>query len=229
MYPEPHEPVRGVIFDFHATLVATRDPGAWIGAAAEHLGRPVDGTTDPGSSEFRRLSGYLDRLWEHARVIDPDNGRDLSSARHHDVFSRTLARHPGVDRELSDALYTVMTDQLVAFEDTLPVLAALRARGIRIVVLSNVGMDIRAGLRRVGLADAIDGLVLSYEVGVVKPQPEIFRIALDLLAVPAGQALMVGDSWQDDGAAAAVGIRTLILPRTEGPVHGLGAVLRLLD
>jgi len=227
VHPEP--PVKGVIFDFHATLVSSRDPGAWIGAAARHLGRAANGTTDPASTEFRRLSSYLDRLWDHARVIDPDNGRDLSSARHHDVFSRTLARHPGVDRELSDALYAVMTDQLVAFEDTLPVLAALRARGVRIVVLSNVGRDIRAGLQRVGLADAIDGLVLSYEVGVVKPQPEIFQIALDLLAVPAEQALMVGDSWQDDGAAAALGIRTLILPRTDGPVHGLGAVLRLLD
>lgn len=40
---------------------------------------------------------------------------------------------------------------------------------------------------------------------------------------------MVGDSWRDDAGAAALGIRTLLLPRTTGPVHGLDAVLRLVD
>lgn len=38
---------------------------------------------------------------------------------------------------------------------------------------------------------------------------------------------MVGDNFADDGAAAALGIRTLILPRSWGGIHGLDAVLRL--
>ena len=67
----------------------------------------------------------------------------------------------------------------------------------------------------------------SYEVGAVKPQPEIFARA-DLLNMSAGDALMVGDSWRVDARAAAVGIRTLILPQTSGPSHGLEAVLRLV-
>ncbi len=39
---------------------------------------------------------------------------------------------------------------------------------------------------------------------------------------------MVGDSWQDDAGAAAIGVRTLVLPRTDGPEHGLDLVLRLV-
>ena len=39
---------------------------------------------------------------------------------------------------------------------------------------------------------------------------------------------MVGDSVEDDGGAAHVGMRTLILPRTAGPTHGLEQVLRLV-
>jgi FMN phosphatase YigB (HAD superfamily) len=62
----------------------------------------------------------------------------------------------------------------------------------------------------------------------VKPQPEIFRAALDALEVAPEETLMVGDAWTDDGGAAALGIRTLILPRTRGRVHGLDAVLRLV-
>jgi HAD superfamily hydrolase (TIGR01549 family) len=108
------------------------------------------------------------------------------------------------------------------------VLRELTRRGIRIVVASNIGMDIRACLGRVGLAEVIDGVVLSYEVGMVKPDTGIFAHALDLLEVPASRALMVGDSWRADAGGAALGIRTLILPRTVGPVHGLDVVLRLV-
>jgi len=39
---------------------------------------------------------------------------------------------------------------------------------------------------------------------------------------------MVGDSGRDDSGGTALGIRTLILPRTSGPVHGLGAVVSLV-
>ncbi|MDT5103612.1 MAG: hypothetical protein QOI25_1125 [Mycobacterium sp.] len=47
--------------------------------------------------------------------------------------------------------------------------------------------------------------MLSFEVGAVKPQPEIFHTALSRLGVDAADALMVGDSEEADGAARAVG------------------------
>lgn len=52
--------------------------------------------------------------------------------------------------------------------------------------------------------------------------------ALKRLGLHAGEVLMVGDNWRADAGAAALGIRTLILPRTTGTTHGLGAVLRLV-
>jgi FMN phosphatase YigB (HAD superfamily) len=115
-----------------------------------------------------------------------------------------------------------------AFDDTLPVLRELKSRGVRIVVLSNIGMNIRDWLARAGVSDVLDGVVLSYEVGLVKPDPAVFAHALTLLDVPGSQTLMVGDSPRDDVGGVALGIRTLILPPTHGPVHGLDAVLRLV-
>jgi FMN phosphatase YigB (HAD superfamily) len=70
--------------------------------------------------------------------------------------------------------------------------------------------------------------VLSYEVGVVKPDPAIFELALDRLGRPGRRTLMVGDSPRDDVGGVTHRIRTLILPRTDGPVHGLGTVLRMV-
>jgi HAD superfamily hydrolase (TIGR01549 family) len=220
-------PIRGVIFDFHATLVDARETENWIEDAWRRLGRPGDAVSGLRNDNFRALSQYLDRLWEHAATIDPASDRDLSAIKHKDVFNQTMALRFD-DEELNSALYATMADQWIAFDDALPVLKELKARGIRIVLLSNIGLDIRPHLELINVADLLDGVVLSYEVGVVKPAPEIFQHALDRLQVPAEQTLMVGDSWQADTGGAALGIRTLVLPRTTGPVHGLDLVLRLI-
>jgi HAD superfamily hydrolase (TIGR01509 family) len=222
------EPIKGVIFDFHATLVAGGDAGRWIDAALRHLAENGSAGPDLSADQLVGLRDHLDHIWHHAHTIDPGSERDLSEHRHWDVFSRTVALCPGIKLDLIRALYAVMPDQWVPFDDTLPVLRELKARGARIVVLSNIGIDIRPHLDRVGLGTLLDGVVLSFEVGLVKPDPAIYAHALELLDVPGSHALMVGDSPRDDVGGASLKIRTLILPRTEGPVHGLGMVLQMV-
>lgn len=218
------EPIRGVIFDFHSTLVDGADPARWIADAYRQLDVPPS----LSEGELAALRDRLRNIWRYADEIDPRSRRDLSQQLHRDVFTRTVSRLPGIGPALSDALYTVLPDQWTVFADTLSVLQELKSRGLRLVVLSNIGIDIRPFLKRAGLSDLLDGVVLSYEAGVVKPDPAIFERALELLEVPATQTLMVGDSPHDDVGGAALKIRTLILPRTEGPVHGLGTVLRMV-
>ncbi|GIE28316.1 hydrolase [Actinoplanes italicus] len=221
-------PINGVVFDFHSTLVDGGDPARWIRDALRRLDDA--GVTVPGLSDatFTSLREHLNHIWTHAHGIDPASERDLDPARHRDVFARSVALLPGIDPALTDALYAVMRDQWEAYDDTLPVLRELKSRGVKIVVLSNIGMDIRDCLDRAGVGDLLDGVVLSYEVGLTKPDPAIFQHVIKLLDLPGSQVLMVGDSPRDDVGGAALGIRTLILPRTQGPVHGLSAVLRLV-
>jgi FMN phosphatase YigB (HAD superfamily) len=221
-------PIRGVIFDFHATLVESGDVDRWIASALRRLAD--DGGADPGLSadQTAGLREHLDHIWQHAHTIDPTGERDLHRERHREVFHRTVALFPGVAPELSAALYAVMPDQWVLFADTLPVLRELRARGVRVVVLSNIGLDIRPLLDRAGVSGLVDGVLLSFEVGLVKPDPAIYARALELLDVPGTHALMVGDSPRDDVGGVPLKIRTLILPRTDGPVHGLDTVLRIV-
>ena len=78
-----------------------------------------------------------------------------------------------------------MPDQWVLFEDAVPVLRELRSRGVRIVVLSNIGLNIRPYLDRAGVSGLLDGVALSFEVGLVKPDPAIYAHALELLAAAA--------------------------------------------
>ncbi|GIF21979.1 FMN phosphatase YigB (HAD superfamily) [Actinoplanes tereljensis] len=213
MHPAP---INAVIFDFHGTLVGGGDSDRWIESAFRHLGE------EPAQVEG--LRAHLDRIWQHAHTIDPGSERDLSADRHRDVFARTVALCPGVRPELIAALHAVIPDQWTVFADTPPVLRELKARGTKIAVLSNIGLDIRGFLDRAGIGDLFDAVVLSFEVGLVKPDPAIFAHTLKLLGVPAAETLMVGDSPRDDIGGVSLGIRTLILPGTEGPVHGLGVV-----
>ncbi|WP_027660107.1 HAD family hydrolase [Salinispora fenicalii] len=222
------EPIKGVIFDFHSTLVHSGDASRWVEAALRRLTEEESAAPDLSASQIRGLCEHLDQIWQHAHTIDPGSERDLSQEHHWDVFNRTVTLYPGVKPDLIAALYAVMPDQWVPFADTLPVLRELRSRGVRTVVLSNNGLDIRSFLDRTGVSGLLDGVVLSFEVGLVKPDSAIFARALELLDVPGSQTLMVGDSPRDDVGGASLQIRTLILPHTEGPVHGLGTVLQLV-
>ena len=232
------EPIAAVLFDFHLTLVDGGDVAGWVRAgwaAWAGNGRwasdPTPGSeSDPvaglGAERAADVANFLDHIWDHARLIDPHSARDESPQQHRAVFLATMAGCPAVEASFAEALYDVMPQRWSAYADTVPVLTALRERGVRTAIVSNVGFDLRPIIERNVIA--VDALVMSYEVGSVKPDPGIFNHALELLGATPQESLMVGDSWRDDSGAAALGIRTLLLPRTTGPVHGLGAVLRLV-
>jgi HAD superfamily hydrolase (TIGR01549 family) len=220
-WPSPG-PFRGVIFDIHSTLIDQGAAEEWLDAALAVVPHPL--STDERSS----LIAFLDRIWEGARISDPESSRDLSFEDHSRVFHELIAAGPGVDRDLANALYDVMLDTWHAYDDTVPTLQALKAAGIRVCLLSNAGVPIRNVLDREGVSPLVDAVVLSYEVGCVKPDHRIFRAALSALGLEATSVLMVGDNANDDGGGASLGLRTLILPRTSGRVHGLDTVVRLV-
>lgn len=215
-------PIRAVLFDFHSTLVDQGDAADWVAAAETEWGAPIPA---PRRAE---LVGFLDRVWDQARRFDPDSERDISPDRHREIFETVISRaFPDFQPVLVDALYATLLSTWTAYDDAVDVVGALRSAGIKTAIVSNAGIDVRPVVRRTGLAGVLDAVVISGEVGHVKPGPEIFQRALDELGVAAEDALMVGDSWHDDGGGAGIGIRTLLLPRTRGRVHGLDAVLAL--
>jgi HAD superfamily hydrolase (TIGR01509 family) len=117
----------------------------------------------------------------------------------------------------------------VPFTDVRPTLEALRDAGIKVGVVSNAGWDVRIQFIAAGMHELVDAYSLSYEVGVIKPDPELFLRPCDVLGVAPARALMVGDTPIPDGGALAAGIATYLLPLAppSGP-RGLGAVLRLV-
>ena len=69
-----------------------------------------------------------------------------------------------------------------------------------------------------GFGPFLDTVVISEEAGVTKPDPRIFRLALERLGRPADETVMIGDAWDTDIAGArAAGIRPLWFNRFGAP------------
>jgi putative hydrolase of the HAD superfamily len=97
-------------------------------------------------------------------------------------------------------------------EGVRPSLARLRAAGLRLAVVSNSNGTLRRLFDRLDLTPAFDVILDSQVEGVEKPDPRIFRLALERLGEEAGAALHVGDIYHVDVVGArAAGIRPILV------------------
>jgi putative hydrolase of the HAD superfamily len=100
------------------------------------------------------------------------------------------------------------------FEDALPVLEELRTFALKIGLVSNGIRDLTEFVAHHRLD--VDAIVDSRSHGRVKPHPTIFQAALDALEVDAHDAVMVGDSLEEDiGGAQALGMHAILVDRDD--------------
>ena len=98
------------------------------------------------------------------------------------------------------------------FDDVPPTLDGLRARGLKLGLLSNTARDLDVFVAHHGLV--VDAVLTSRAHGKTKPHEAIFLRMLELLDVGAAEAVMVGDTIEDDiEGARAVGMRAVLVDR----------------
>jgi len=100
------------------------------------------------------------------------------------------------------------------FPETGPFLDSLRAQGYTLGVISNSVGTLEHQLRRLGLAERFDTIIDSAVVGIEKPNPAIFHLALRKAGIDASEALFVGDTYSTDiGGAQLAGLRGVLIDR----------------
>ena len=105
--------------------------------------------------------------------------------------------------------------------------AAFRARGNRTAILSNGVPEIMARVRAErDLGSWFDVVVVSYEVGLCKPDPAIYRACLERLGAPAERTLFVDDRTENLRGAESIGLQTYHFTG-DGSIDGLRRVLEL--
>lgn len=170
-------------------------------------------------SVLRAAGGSIDIAEVHrlhyAATAAMDATRDRDWKRYNDV----LIEHAGIsESRIADtraALFELYTAPAITLWNVVPdgvveQLQALAGTGVAIAVVSNSDGSVESVLRRCEIP--FDIVIDSTIVGYAKPQPEIFRIALEKLNVAPADAVHVGDTaWADVDGAHAAGVRPLHL------------------
>ena len=181
---------------------------------------------DLGPDGYRRLGA------RYGLVLDPAR---YEEARRHALVD--LKRHPELDQD--EEIWIRFTQRIIEgmggvgdtyaaaaemegawshahhfelYEDARPALDALRDRGLRVGLLSNSARDLDEFVAHHGLT--VDAVLTSRAHGKTKPHRAIFTRMLELLAVAPADALMVGDTVEDDvEGALAVGMQAVLVDR----------------
>jgi putative hydrolase of the HAD superfamily len=194
----------------------------------------------------RVTAGELERGEQRARFLldDPEVIRGSNDGARWTLYFETIFRFCGV----SDApVVAAVLDELrkihkvsnlweVVPPEVPAALEALRGR-FKLSVISNANGTVREKLRRVGLLEYFETVLDSHEEGIEKPDPRIFRAAMERTGARAETSLYVGDFYHIDvtGARAAGMEAVLIDPadlHRDKPVRripGLGGLLSSID
>ena len=192
---EPDQ-IKAVIFDYGNTLIefTATQVHSLDRAIAESMGS-VFGPFDPLKYAALRRDAYRSP-YSHPELRESTIEGLLA-----DLVRQLYARDPRpgeLDRII--AVHDERFPMLIEAPEYLDAFLERLGRRYRLAVVSNYpcGRSIRASLHRTGIARRVQSIVVSGEVGHVKPHPLPFRTALAQLDLPPHQALFVGDNWLGD-------------------------------
>jgi putative hydrolase of the HAD superfamily len=202
--------LRAVLFDAGNTLVfldyarMAQGVGAALGleltgaGLAAHAGKAAAAMEGATGTDRDRAAVYLEALFRHAGV---------PSTRMSEV--RDCLRRMHGERHLWCSVH----------EHTHDALARLRAAGLRLGIVSNSDGRVDQALSAAGLREYFDVVIDSSVFGTEKPDPAIFRAALEALDVAPGEALYVGDLYDVDVVGARAAGMEAVLLTSDGVGH----------
>lgn len=194
-----------VLLDLYDTLVWS-DWHSWQGRLADHLGISHE------------AMGHAFSQTRPARSVGahPDTEGDLTAV----LTAADIEPSPNLVAELME-MEVEMAASVRLYDDSLDVVRSLRASGVPTVLVSNCSHNTRPIVDRLGLERAFDAVILSFEIGAMKPDPAIYREALARVGDPEpARSVFVDDQVRYCDGAAAIGLQTLLILRPEEALEG---------
>jgi putative hydrolase of the HAD superfamily len=227
---------RGVLFDYGGTLVTFRYPTEdLLGVLREFRPRIEAAIGAPAPEAETILHEVLHPLEDYITTMSEDEVDYM------DVYRGTwelagLDLPEGLLHDILDAEQMCWDRAVRVDSDALQVLAWLGANGVRRGICSNAPFPpamMRRQLGTTGVADLVDGVVFSSEVGRRKPAPEVYRAALDAIGSRPEETLFVGDRVREDyDGPLAAGMRAVLLTKHTGDaqlVEGIPTIASLAE
>lgn len=190
--------VKGIIFDYGGTIDSNGKH--WAEVLWESY---VDHQIPVTKEQFREAYVYAERYLATNLIILPEDN-------FHILLRKKLVLQIGylfekgylTSGDKNNAYVIAVSDQCYNFvrnliSEEMPILNQLKAR-YPMVLVSNFYGNVQAVLSDFGLLELFDEIIESAVVGVRKPDPAIFGLGVDKLAMPASQIVVIGDSYTKD-------------------------------
>ena len=204
----PGGAVRAVLFDFFGTLTTAIRRGPAHDGIARRLG------CDP-----EEMATALDRTFRERASGAYGGPAETMRRLAYDLAARPTEEQ--VRRAVADRVEAIRVDTRLRPE-AVPVLRAVRARGLRTGLISDCVYELPAFLPGLPVAPLLDTCVYSVELGACKPHPALYLAACRRLGVQPAQCVFVGDGGSRElSGARAVGMTAVRLAAPD-----LGAHLR---
>jgi putative hydrolase of the HAD superfamily len=205
----------GVLFDYGRTLVTFEYPTEdLLRVLAEFRPRIEAALAVPAPEADTILHDVLMPLEEYVNSQSEDEVEYMDVYR--ETWERAGLRLPdGLLHDILDAEQRCWDRAVRVDPDALPLLRWLGEQGVRRGICSNAPFPadmMRRQLRTNGIAELMDAVVFSSEVGRRKPAPEAYRAALDAIGTAPERTLFVGDRVREDyEGPRALGMRAVIV------------------
>jgi putative hydrolase of the HAD superfamily len=212
-----------VLLDALGTLVGLQPPAPRLRSLLAEEGFEV--SEELAAAGFAaEISYYLAHHVDGSDRERLDDLRDRCATAMMEALALPGLDHATARRAMLGAL------EFTPYPDVLPALAALRERGVTLVIASNWDCSLPDWLAPTGIMDLVDGVVTSAEVGGAKPHPRVFERALTVAGVAPGEALHAGDKVDNDvEGAATAGIRAVLVQREGEPPPDVTAIRSLRE
>jgi len=183
-----------------------------------------------------KLAPHLVDLAHEAGADPPAMGTSVSAAESRNfwtyLYRRFLAELGISDDSLAGTLFTTFSSSASyrLFDDVLDTLDRLLGAGLRLGLISNFETWLQEMLVELEVGHIFEVTVISGIEGVEKPDPGIYRLALERGGVPAGNAVHVGDSESLDVVPAReAGMHTVLLDRVGRYPNSIGPTIASLQ
>ncbi len=147
-----------------------------------------------------------------ATVYDPVwNEIDRGGISDDEMLAAFIKNAPELEEEMKDLMYNRFSGYLKKFDYTDAWIDAAVSAGYRTYILSNFSRKaFEVSAKELDYVSKVDGAVISYRIGMIKPEPEIYRYLIDTYDVIPEEAVFIDDNEDNIEAAKQFGFNTVL-------------------
>lgn len=164
--------------------------------------------------KFYRSFGYSEEVFEklaNATVKNPFwNEMDRGKLSDEELLEEFIKNDPSVEKEIRKVFENV-EGMIQRYDYAIPWIRELKNQGYHVYVISNFAHKAHQDcIKALDFLDEIDGGILSYQVKLIKPAPEIYLLLCNRYDLKAEECVFIDDLWENVETAKKVGMKGLV-------------------